>query len=177
MYHDMTAYQSAALRSEAAVNAALMGRFQACREIISLRFKYLQSVIRASWLDELKRHVFYGIPNKELPRPVPSSPPEERSLRMVRLAHAILGVATELDELISAYLDGMEGGRLDRVGTGEELGDVLWYVALAADALGLPLERVAALNVAKLQQRYPDQFSQHHAANRDLEAERRVLEQ
>jgi NTP pyrophosphatase (non-canonical NTP hydrolase) len=39
-----------------------------------------------------------------------------------------------------------------------ELGDVLWYVALAAHGLGVPLETLALMNVAKLEQRYPNGF-------------------
>lgn len=40
-----------------------------------------------------------------------------------------------------------------------ELGDVLWYLADIATALGLTLEEIAAMNVAKLRARYPDGFT------------------
>ena len=39
-----------------------------------------------------------------------------------------------------------------------ELGDVLWYLAMTAHNAGVPLEAVARLNFAKLQQRYPEGF-------------------
>ena len=37
----------------------------------------------------------------------------------------------------------------------EELGDILWYVTRACEALGTDLEWVAEKNIRKLQQRYP----------------------
>lgn len=42
----------------------------------------------------------------------------------------------------------------DRREIKKELGDVLWYLAVLADTLGLDLESVAALNLEKLKSRY-----------------------
>jgi len=42
---------------------------------------------------------------------------------------------------------------LDRVEIQKELGDVLWYLAVLADTLGLELEAVAAMNLEKLRSR------------------------
>ena len=36
----------------------------------------------------------------------------------------------------------------------KELGDVLWYVAMLADAFGVDLETIATVNVEKLQDRH-----------------------
>ena len=41
----------------------------------------------------------------------------------------------------------------------EELGDVLWCLAVTANALGLSLEEIAAANVAKLTRRHPNGFA------------------
>ena len=49
----------------------------------------------------------------------------------------------------------------------KELGDVLWYCALAADALDIGLETVAVLNIGKLKQRYPEGFSQERSLHRE----------
>jgi NTP pyrophosphatase (non-canonical NTP hydrolase) len=41
----------------------------------------------------------------------------------------------------------------------EELGDVLWCLAITADTLGIPLNEIASANVEKLAQRHPDGFA------------------
>lgn len=44
----------------------------------------------------------------------------------------------------------------------EELGDVLWYVALAARERGLSLEAIADRNIAKLRARHGDTYNAAH---------------
>lgn len=51
-----------------------------------------------------------------------------------------------------------------------ELGDLLWYVAQATQALGVSFDEVIERNVKKLEKRYPDgafdiYFSEHRAAD------------
>ena len=51
-----------------------------------------------------------------------------------------------------------------------ELGDLLWYVAQATQALGVDFDEVLATNVKKLEKRYPEgtfdiYFSENRAAN------------
>ncbi len=58
------------------------------------------------------------------------------------------------------------GHELDRDKVKKELGDVLWYVAVMADALDMPLGDVAQHNIDKLAQRYPEGFSQDRSRNR-----------
>lgn len=41
----------------------------------------------------------------------------------------------------------------------EEVGDLLWYVALAAEHLGVSMHQIAQKNIAKLTLRFPDKFS------------------
>jgi NTP pyrophosphatase (non-canonical NTP hydrolase) len=48
----------------------------------------------------------------------------------------------------------------------KEIGDILWYCAMAARGLGLGLGDVAAMNVEKLRKRYPDGFSSDRSLNR-----------
>lgn len=47
-----------------------------------------------------------------------------------------------------------------------ELGDVLWYVALCCNAINVSMEDVMQLNIDKLKKRYPDGFSEERSINR-----------
>jgi NTP pyrophosphatase (non-canonical NTP hydrolase) len=49
----------------------------------------------------------------------------------------------------------------------DELGDVLWYIAFAADVMGETLEEVLERNTDKLRKRYPDGFDPERSQNRD----------
>jgi hypothetical protein len=54
----------------------------------------------------------------------------------------------------------------------------MWYIALYARALGVPLESIADKNIQKLHKRYKGKvFTSTEAHERDLVAERAILEQ
>ena len=77
--------------------------------------------------------------------------PEEH--KVVYPALGLCGETGEVAEKIKKTIRG--DSSLDEV-TGrlaDELGDVLWYLAILADDLGLPLEDIAHWNVDKLQRR------------------------
>jgi NTP pyrophosphatase (non-canonical NTP hydrolase) len=85
-----------------------------------------------------------------------------------RLTNGALGLAGESGEaadLIKKHL--FHGHALEEEKLKKELGDVLWYVALLADALGLGLEEVAQRNVDKLRARYPEGFDAARSQRRD----------
>jgi NTP pyrophosphatase (non-canonical NTP hydrolase) len=48
-----------------------------------------------------------------------------------------------------------------------ELGDCLWYIALAAAALDVPLSEIAERNILKLARRYPEGFSPERSLHRE----------
>lgn len=80
------------------------------------------------------------------------------------LAHGISGEAGELCDAIKKYT--IYNQPLDRDNLREELGDLLWYVALGASVLNEPLEIIARENIVKLQKRYPHEYSDFNAATR-----------
>ena len=49
----------------------------------------------------------------------------------------------------------------------EEIGDVLWYCAELATALGVTLDEIAQGNVDKLRRRYPDGFDPERSIHRE----------
>lgn len=57
---------------------------------------------------------------------------------------------------------------LDKERLGKELGDVLWYLAVMADSLGISLEQIARDNIEKLRRRYPEGFSEERSLNRNV---------
>jgi NTP pyrophosphatase (non-canonical NTP hydrolase) len=74
-----------------------------------------------------------------------------------RLLDAAAGVAEEAGEVLAQVRKHLYQERsLDREKLTEELGDVLWCIAVAATAAGISLEEVAARNTQKLASRWPD---------------------
>jgi NTP pyrophosphatase (non-canonical NTP hydrolase) len=93
-----------------------------------------------------------------------------------RLLHALFGICTEAGELqdvVKRHL--MYGAPLDYDNIIEELGDLLWYIALGCVAVHVKLEGCMIRNITKLKVRYPGKFTSDHALNRDLEAEQRAM--
>ena len=76
------------------------------------------------------------------------------------LMHAALGLSGEAGEFCDAVKKAVIYKRpLDIKNLAEEVGDVLWYCALAAYALGITLDEIATDNIDKLRQRYPEKFT------------------
>jgi NTP pyrophosphatase (non-canonical NTP hydrolase) len=83
------------------------------------------------------------------------------------LTHAAYGLAGEAGEFIDALKKHQIYGKpLDIKNLAEEIGDILWYAALAAEVLGLNLNKLAEENINKLAIRYPDAYSDVLAAQR-----------
>lgn len=94
-----------------------------------------------------------------------------------RLLHAGIGMATETGEFLDALKKSIYYGKeLDRVNLKEELGDLLWYIAIAMDELDTDFDTEMQRNIEKLKERYGEKFSEYSAENRDLNKERKILE-
>lgn len=94
-----------------------------------------------------------------------------------KLTHYSLGVGSESGELQNALKRFIAYGKpVDSVNVKEELGDLLWYMARIMVMFGWTMEEVLAANIAKLEARFPDKFSQEANDNRNLENERKVVE-
>lgn len=84
------------------------------------------------------------------------------------LMNAALGMAGESGEVADIVKKHtFQGHDLDVNHVAEEIGDVLWYVAIGAEAIGLSLGEVAQFNIEKLKRRYPDGFDKSRSINRE----------
>lgn len=91
--------------------------------------------------------------------------------------HAILGILTELAEVIQPLLEHiLEGKPLDKVNLAEEYGDMLWYIAIGLADLGVSMDAQQGRIIEKLRLRFPDKFTSEQAINRNLDEERKALE-
>ena len=90
----------------------------------------------------------------------------------IRLLHASMGMATEAAEFIDILKKHIFYGKeLDAEHLEEEIGDLLWYIAEALNALGLDLDQVMENNIRKLRIRYKKKFTVDEAMNRCAEEE------
>ena len=79
-------------------------------------------------------------------------------------AMGLCGEAGEVIDLIKKWA--FQGHSLRKQDIAEELGDVLWYVAILCEGIGLNMEEVMQKNIDKLKKRYPDGFEVERSVNR-----------
>ncbi len=93
------------------------------------------------------------------------------------LLHGAIGISTEAGEILDAFKKNIYYKKeLDVVNLKEEIGDVMWYVAILCRELNLDMGDILQTNIDKLKARYPDKFTNHQALFRDLKTERTILE-
>lgn len=84
-----------------------------------------------------------------------------------RREHALKGMCSEVGEIHGAYQKVYQGHEVNTDDVIKELGDVMWFVAEMADALGVDLDDVATRNIDKLRKRYPEGFDADKSINRE----------
>jgi len=76
----------------------------------------------------------------------------------------LCGESGECADMVKKYL--FQGHELDKEHFAKELGDVAWYLAVSAYAIGYDLETILQMNVDKLRKRYPDGFDAERSLHR-----------
>ncbi len=90
--------------------------------------------------------------------------------------HALIGISTESGELLDAFKKHIFYGKeIDQANIKEEIGDLMWYVALLCNANGFDFYKILETNIEKLKARYPEGFTKEQATERDLAKEREIL--
>lgn len=85
----------------------------------------------------------------------------------IRVLEGLMGLNGEAGEAIDILKKVIfQGHEFDREHLAKELGDIAWYLAIAADALSYDLETILQMNVDKLKTRYPDGFKTEQSQNR-----------
>lgn len=82
--------------------------------------------------------------------------------------NGVLGLAGESGEVADHVKKALfQGHEIDYDYIADELGDILWYVAIMSKGIGYTLDEIMTMNVEKLKKRYPDGFDSDKSVNRD----------
>lgn len=83
------------------------------------------------------------------------------------LQNGVMGLCGEAGECIDIVKKHLfQGHELDKEHLAKELGDVAWYLAVTAEAIGYDLNTILQMNVKKLRDRYPNGFEEERSKNR-----------
>lgn len=94
-----------------------------------------------------------------------------------RIEHAMYGLVTEVGEIMDQLKRSkVYNTQFDKVNLIEEMGDMMWYMAILCDAVEVSFEELWDRNIEKLKIRYPEKYSDIKALKRDLSKERKILE-
>lgn len=88
------------------------------------------------------------------------------------LINGVMGLCGESGEAIDLVKKHLaQGHELDTEHLAKELGDIAWYLAETAAAIGYSLEDILEMNIEKLKKRYPQGFSKDKSLNREASDE------
>lgn len=84
------------------------------------------------------------------------------------LINGVMGLCGESGEAIDLVKKHLaQGHELNKEQLAKELGDIAWYLAETATAIGYPLEEILQMNIDKLKKRYPEGFAVERSVNRN----------
>jgi len=84
------------------------------------------------------------------------------------LLNGVLGLVGESGEIADLVKKTrMQGHPLGITHVAKELGDVCWYIAETASAIGYDLETIMQMNIDKLRKRYPNGFDTERSQHRE----------
>lgn len=86
-----------------------------------------------------------------------------------KLTNGAIGLSAESGEvagIVDKYI--FQGHPLNQEHLAEELGDVLFYITVMTNTLGISLDYIMERNVKKRQKRYPQGFSKERSVNREV---------
>lgn len=83
-----------------------------------------------------------------------------------RLRHAVFGLTSEAGEVAGIMQKVYQGHAFDKEHIKKELGDCLWMIAEACEALDFTMDDVMQLNIDKLKARYPEGFTAENSLHR-----------
>jgi hypothetical protein len=182
---DLKQFTKDAIRTESTIDQVVTNEILLTSTIQSL-------ISMGNVLDQVKKHVFYGEPydHSALSHHLNVSWEASKTLSTLtvdevnnneqgfninpRIFHGIVGMSTEATELLEA-LD-LYDNKSDEVNLSEEIGDSIWYGSIILDEIGVGWKKVMTTVIAKLKARYPNKFTVEDSINRDLDAERTILE-
>ncbi len=78
--------------------------------------------------------------------------------QLQELMQQVLGLGDEAGEVLAIFKkwirdNGADIAQLDTKNVAKELGDILWYIAVVADDLGISFDDIAKANIEKLKSR------------------------
>ena len=85
------------------------------------------------------------------------NPELDKSQMLINSVMGLCGESGEAIDIVKKWF--AHGHELDTEHFKKELGDIAWYLAEAATAIGVNLEDILEANIEKLKKRYPEGFA------------------
>lgn len=130
------------------------------------REKFWRELYEKRILDEIVEPINQKIIIDQLAARIPHTDQTD-PVPYIRVLEGLMGLNGEAGEAIDLMKKvQFQGHEFDREHMAKELGDIAWYLAVSADAIGYDLESILQMNVDKLRTRYPDGFSTEQSLHR-----------